>query len=229
MIHAAGRKVAVVLVLAAALLGAAAARAGLVAEGTYTVTAPDRAVVAFRMVLTRSGARIVETPGDTLAVSYAKATALLLDARGRSYVPLPLGLVPPLLAEGLGYDPGRLGFTATGATKRLLGHDAGEVLVTGTSPRLSVRAWRVADGAFGDEYALFERALGMPWTTGAPPAVFTGLPLAGSVEIDGRRPYRASWEITKVVRDDRAVEDFTIPDGYRMDLERLISTQTRGR
>jgi hypothetical protein len=179
------------------------------------------------MVLTPTGARIVPTGGETLVFSYEQKSALVVDTPGRSYFLLPLELVTPLLSAGLGYDPRGLGATASGATKTLLGQPCSEVVVSGHSPRFMLRSWRVADPGWSRDYARLERALGLPWTAADPPPVFVGLPLAGSVEIDGARPYRAAWKITKLVRDERAGEDFTIPGGYRMDLERLLSVQRR--
>ena len=209
------------------LLLPGAARASVVAEGTYTISAPERRSIPFRMVLTPTGARIVPTGGETLVFSYAQKSALVVDPPNRSYFLLPLELVTPLLSAGLGYDPRGLGATASGATRTLLGQPCSEVVVSGRSPRFTLRSWRVADPGWSGDYARLERALGLPWTAADPPPVFVGLPLAGSVEIDGARPYRAAWQITKLVRDDRAGEDFAIPDGYRMDLERLLSVQGR--
>lgn len=210
-----------------ALLVPDGARGGIVAEGTYTISAPEHRAIPFRMVLTPTGARIVPTGGETLVFSYAQKSALVVDPSNRSYFVLPLELVTPLLSAGLGYEPRGLGATASGATKTLLGQPCGEVVVSGNSPRFTLRSWRVADPGWSDEYSRLERALGLPWTTAAPPSVFVGLPLAGSVEIDGKRPYRATWQITKLMRDERTGEDFVIPDGYRMDLERLLSVQGR--
>jgi len=201
------------------------ARAAVIAEGTYTISAPERRSIPFRMVLTPTGARIVPARGETLVFSYAQKSALVVDDPGRSYFLLPLELVTPLLSAGLGYDPRGLGATASGATKTLLGQQCGEVVVSGRSPRLTLRSWRVSDPGWSRDYARLERALGLPWAAADPPPVFVGLPLAGSVEIDGERPYRAAWQITKLVRDERAGEDFSIPGGYRMDLERLLSAQ----
>jgi hypothetical protein len=211
--------------LALALPGAALG--AVVAEGTYTISAPERRSIPFRMVLTPTGARIVPSGGETLVFSYAQKSALVVDPPSRSYFLLPLELVTPLLSAGLGYEPRGLGATASGATKTLLGQACSEVVVSGNSPRFTLRSWRVSDPGWSSDYARLERALGLPWTAAAPPPVFVGLPLAGSVEIDGKRPYRANWQITKLMRDDRAGEDFTVPDGYRMDLERLLSVQGR--
>jgi len=138
---------------------------------------------------------------------------------------LPLELVPPLLAAGLGYDPRGLGATASGTTKNLLGTSCAEVIVSGKAPRLTLRSWRITDPAWSRDYARLEGALGLPWATAAPPLVLVGLPLAGSLEIEGARPYRASWEITKISRDASLGEDFAVPPGYRMDLERLLAVQ----
>lgn len=217
---------ALALGLAPALAAPGAARASVVAEGTYTISAPERRSIPFRMVLTPTGARIVPTVGETLVLSYAQKSALVLDAPSRSYFPVPLELVTPLLAAGLGYEPRSLGATASGATKTLLGQACSEVVVSGGSPRFTLRSWRVSDTGWSRDYARLERALGLPWTVADPPAVFVGLPLAGTVEIEGARPYRASWQITKLERDDRAGEDFSIPDGYRIDVERLLSVQS---
>ncbi|HEY5998336.1 MAG TPA: hypothetical protein VI078_03435 [bacterium] len=211
----------------AVLLLATAARAAVVAEGTYTITAPERRTIPFRMVLTPTGARIAPARGEVLIFSYEQKSALVVDDPGRSYFLLPLELVTPLLSAGLGYDPRGLGATASGATKTLLGQPCGEVVVSGRSPRLLLRSWRVSDEAWSRDYARLERALGLPWAAASPPALFVGLPLAGTVEIDGERPYRASWQITKLARDERAGEDFSVPDGYRMDLERLLAAQRR--
>jgi hypothetical protein len=208
-----------------ALLAPVGTHASVVAEGTYTISAPERRSIPFRMVLTPTGARIAPTVGETLVLSYAQKSALVLDARSRSYFPVPLELVTPLLAAGLGYEPRSLGATASGATKTLLGQACSEVVVSGGSPRFTLRSWRVSDSGWSSDYARLERALGLPWTVADPPPVFVGLPLAGSLEIEGARPYRASWQITKLVRDDRAGEDFSIPDGYRIDVERLLSVQ----
>lgn len=213
------------LALLLALPAPGTARASVVAEGTYTITAPERRSIPFRMVLTPTGARIVPTVGETLVFSYAQKSALVLDAPSRSYFPVPLELVTPLLAAGLGYEPRALGATASGATKTLLGQACSEVVVTGGSPRFTLRSWRVNDQGWSRDYARLERALALPWTAADPPAVFVGLPLAGTVEIDGARPYRASWQITKLQRDERAAEDFSIPEGYRIDVERLLSVQ----
>lgn len=213
------------LALLLALPAPGTARASVVAEGTYTISAPERRSIPFRMVLTPTGARIVPTAGETLVFSYAQKSALVLDAPSRSYFPVPLELVTPLLAAGLGYEPRGLGATASGATKTLLGQACSEVVVSGGSPRFTLRSWRVSDTGWSRDYARLERALGLPWTVADPPAVFVGLPLAGTVEIEGPRPYRASWQITKLERDDRAGEDFSVPDGYRMDVERLLSVQ----
>lgn len=216
---------AVALVLATAPAGAA-----VIAEGTYTIRAPERRVVTFSMVLTPSGARITPSRGETMIFSYEKKSALIVDAASRSYFLLPLELVPPLLAAGLGYDARGLGSTASGATKKLLGISCAEVIVRGQAPRLTLRSWRATDPAWSRDYARLEGALGLPWTAADPPLVLVGLPLAGSLEIDGKNPYRASWEITKISHDESRGEDFTVPPGYRMDLERLLSVQQpRGR
>jgi len=212
---------AVALVLATAPTGGAA----VVAEGTYTISAPERRVIPFRMVLTPTGARITPERGETLVFSYEKKSALIVDTASRSYFLLPLELVPPLLASGLGYDDRGLGATASGKTKNLLGTSCAEVVVSGKAPRLTLRSWRVTDPAWSRDYARLEGALGLPWATAAPPLVLVGLPLAGSLEIEGARPYRASWEITKISRDGSLGENFAVPAGYRMDLERLLAVQ----
>ena len=204
---------------------ALAGSAAVVAEGTYTISAPERRAVPFRMVLTPSGARITPSPGETMIFSYEKKSALIVDTASRSYFLLPLELVPPLLAAGLGYDPRGLGATASGTTKNLLGTSCAEVIVSGKAPRLTLRSWRITDPAWSRDYARLEGALGLPWATAAPPLVLVGLPLAGSLEIEGARPYRASWEITKISRDASLGEDFAVPPGYRMDLERLLAVQ----
>lgn len=213
---------AVVLVLTTAAAGGAA----VVAEGTYTISAPERRAIHFRMVLTPSGARITPGQGETMIFSYEKKSALIVDTASRSYFLLPLELVPPLLASGLGYDARGLGATASGTTKSLLGTSCAEVIVSGKAPKLTLRSWRVTDPAWSRDYARFEGALGLPWATAAPPLVLVGLPLAGSLEIEGTRPYRASWEITKISRDKSLGENFAVPVGYRMDLERLLSVQS---
>lgn len=205
-----------------ALPGAIAA---VVAEGTYTVIAPEKRTIPFRMVLTERGARIVPAEGETLAFSYAEKAALVLNGADKSYFLLPLDLVPPLLAEGFGYDSRALGAMASGSKKKLLGVTCAEVVVSGSSPKLTLRAWRTADPAWSREYALFERSLHLPWTTANPPAVFLGIPLAGSIEIQSRHPYKASWEIKELTRDESAAEEFIVPAGYQMDLERLLSLQ----
>lgn len=209
------------------LLPAFTARAAVVVEGTYSVTAPERRAIPFRMILTPTGARITPGSGETLIFSYAKQSALVVDGASRSYFLLPLELVPALLAAGLGYDPRGLGAAASGVTRKLLGTSCEEVIVSGKSPRLTLQSCRVVDPGWSRDYARLEGALGLPWTTAAPPPVFVGLPLAGSVSIEGTRPYRASWEITKLTRDSAAGEDFTVPPGYRMDLERLLTLPRR--
>jgi hypothetical protein len=218
------RRVALVAALLAAV-SAPAARAAVVAEGTYTITAPERRAIAFRMILTPTGARITPNRGETLVFSYEKKSALVLDTAAGSYFLLPLELVPPLLASGLGYDPRGLGSAVSGATKTLLGTSCAEVVVTGKSPRLTLRSWRATDTAWSRDYARLEGAVGLPWALASPPPALVGLPLAGSLEIDGARPYRASWEITKISRDETLQEGFAVPPGFRMDFERLISTQ----
>jgi hypothetical protein len=212
---------AVVLVLNTA----PACSAAVVAEGTYTISAPERRVIPFRMVLTPTGARITPSPGETMIFSYEKKSALIVDTASRSYFLLPLELVPPILATGLGYDPRGLGATASGTTKNLLGTSCAEVIVSGTAPRLTLRTWRATDPVWSRDHARLEGALGLPWATAAPPLVLVGLPLAGSLEIEGARPYRASWEITKISRDGNLGENFAVPPGYRMDLERLLAVQ----
>ena len=211
------------LVLATAL----AARAAVVAEGTYTISAPERRAIPFRMLLTPTGARITPSRGETMIFSYEKKSALIVDSASRSYFLLPLELVPPLLAAGLGYDPRGLGSTASGTTKMFLGTSCAEVIVSGKAPRFTLRSWRVTDPSWSRDYARLEGALGLPWAMAAPPPVLVGLPLAGSLDIEGAHPYRASWEITKISRDESLGENFTVPPGYRMDLERLLSLQGR--
>jgi hypothetical protein len=177
------------------------------------------------MVITPTGARITPAIGETMIFSYEKKSALIVDTASRSFFLLPLELVPALLSAGLGYDQRGLGAAASGATKKVLGTSCGEVVVSGKSPRLTLRSCRIADPAWSRDYARLEGALGLPWATAEPPPVFVGLPLAGSLEIEGARPYRAAWEITKLSRDEKIAEDFTVPPGYRMDLERLLSLQ----
>jgi len=215
--------------LAAALLlcPALAARAAVVAEGVYTISAPERRVVPFRMVLTPTGARITPSRGETLIFSYEKKSALIVDDASRSYFLLPLELVPPLLAAGLGYDPRGLGATASGTTKVLLGTPCAEVVAVGKAPRFTLRSCRATDPAWSLDYARLETAVGLPWAVASPPLALVGLPLAGSLEIEGTRPYRASWEITKIAHDESQSERFAAPGGYRMDLERLLSLQSR--
>ena len=207
------------------LLSAPAAHAAIVAEGTYTISAPEHRAIPFRMVLTATGARITPNRGETMVFSYEKKSALIVDSTSRSYFLLPLELVPSLLASGLGYDPRSLGATATGTTKTVLGTSCAEVIVKGKAPRFTLRSWRVTDQTWSREYARLESALGLPWATADPPPVLVGLPLAGSLDIAGDRPYRATWEITKLSRDENQHEDFAVPKGYQMDLGRLISLQ----
>jgi hypothetical protein len=209
------------------LLHATAAPAAVVAEGTYTISSPERRAVPFRMVLTPSGARITPAVGETLVFSYEKKSALIIDSASRSYFLLPLELVPPLIATGIGYNPNGIGATASGASKTLLGQSCSEVLVSGNAPRFTLLACRAADPEWSRDYARLERAVGLPWTGANPPAIFMGLPLSGRIDVEGARPYRASWEITRLSRDERAGENFTVPAGYRMDLERLLTIQTR--
>ena len=206
-------------------VGVPPAQAAIVAEGIYTISAPERRAIPFRMVLTPTGARITPHPGETMIFSYEKKSALIVDTASSSYFLLPLELVPPILAAGLGYDPRGLGATASGTTRNLLGNSCAEVIVSGKAPRLTLRSWRVTDPAWSRDYARLEGALGLPWATTAPPLVLVGLPLAGTLEIEGARPYRASWEITKISRDESLGEGFVVPPGYRMDLERLLSVQ----
>ena len=169
------------------------------------------------MVLTPTGARITPARGETMIFSYEKKSALIVDTASRSYFLLPLELVPPLLAAGLGYDARGLGATASGTTKTLLGTSCAEVVVSGRAPRLTLRSWRATDPAWSRDYARLEGALGLPWATAAPPLVLVGLPLAGSLEIEGARPYRASWEITKISRDESLQRELRrpgrLPDG----------------
>ena len=164
-----------------------------------------------------------------MSFSYEKKSALIIDTASRSYFLLPLEFVPPLLAAGLGYDPRGLGATASGTTKNLLGTSCAEVIVSGKAPRLTLRSWRVTDPAWSRDYARLEGALGLPWATAAPPCPRRPAPcrVAG---IEGARPYRASWEITKISRDESLGENFAVPPGYRMDLERLLAVQpSRGK
>lgn len=223
LIKFAKRSIPVAVLLA--LAPAPSAQAAVVAEGVYTISAPERRTIPFRMVLTPTGARITPAQGETLIFSYEKKSALIVDTASRSYFLLPLEFVPTLLAAGLGYDPRGLGAAATGASKKLLGTSCGEVVVSGKTPRLSLRSCRATDPAWSRDYALLESALGLPWAAAGPPPVFVGLPLSGSLEIDGARPYRAAWEITKISRDETIGEGFSVPQGYRMDLERLLSLQ----
>lgn len=199
--------------------------AAVVAEGVYTVQSPERASVGFRLILTASGARLIPSAGEILAFSYGEKSALVIDRPSKSYFLLPLELVSPLLAEGIGFDPRTLGATVSGRAKKLLGFPCSEVVVSGTSPKLTLRTWRLSDPSWSKEYALLEGALGLPWTQANPPAVFLGLPLAGSVETGGRRPFKAFWEITKITHDNNVSEDFGIPAGYQMDLQRLLTLQ----
>jgi hypothetical protein len=157
--------------------------------------------------------------------SYEKKSALIVDTASSSYFLLPLEFVPSLLASGLGFDSRGLGSTATGTTKTVLGTSCAEVIVSGKAPRFTLRSWRVTDPAWSRDYARLESALGLPWATAAPPPVLVGLPLAGSLDIEGARPYRASWEITKISRDESLHEGFAVPPGYQMDLARLLSLQ----
>ena len=210
------------------LAGVLTARAAIVAEGTYTITAPERRAIPFRMVLTPTGARITPNRGETLIFSYEKKSALIVDGGSRSYFLLPLELVPPLLAAGLGYDPRGLGATATGTTRTILGTPCAEVVVSGKAPQFTLRSWRATDPAWSRDYARLEGAVGLPWAAASPPPVLVGLPLAGSLDIEGAKPYRASWEITKISRDESVNEGFAVPPGYRMDLERLLAVQQSG-
>jgi len=212
---------AVALVLATALAGSAA----VVAEGAYTISAPEHRVIPFRMVLTPTGARITPNRGETLIFSYEKKSALIVDAASSSYFLLPLELVPQLLAAGLGYDARGLGATASGTTKNLLGVSCAEVVVSGKAPRLTLRSWRVTDPVWSRDYARLEGALALSWATAAPPLVLVGLHLAESLEIEVARRYNASWEITKILHDPSLGENFVVPPGYRMDLERLLAVQ----
>jgi hypothetical protein len=223
------RRTAALLAAAGFLLplSAPAARAAVVAEGTYTITAPERRTIPFKMVVTPTGARIAPAVGETLVFSYEQRSALVLDAPGRSYFLLPLEFVPPLLSAGIGYDPRALGATASGATKTLLGHPCSEVVVSGRNPKLTMRSWRVTDAVWSRDYARLEGALGLPWTNPAPPAVFVGFPLAGTIDVEGARPYHASWLVTRLAHDEGATEGFAVPSGYQMDLERLLSLQGR--
>lgn len=209
------------------LVGTLTARAGVVADGTYTISAPERREIPFRMIVTPTGARITPGRGETLVFSYETKSALVIDSASRSYFLLPLDLAPALLASGLGYDPRGLGAAASGTTRKLLGTSCEEVTVSGKSPRLTFRSCRATDPVWSRDYARLEGAVGFPWAAASPPPSFVGLPLTGSIEIEGPRPYRASWEITRLSRDERFVEDFTVPAGYRMDLERLFAVQNR--
>ena len=223
MMHLARRSIPIAGLLVLVLV--LTAQAAIVAEGVYTISAPERRAIPFRMVLTPTGARITPSPGETMIFSYEKKSALIVDTASRSYFLLPLELVPPLLASGLGYDARGLGATASGTTKNLLGTSCAEVIVSGRAPRLTLRSWRVTDPSWSRDYARLEGALGLPWATAAPPLFLVGLPLAGSLDIEGTRPYRASWEITNISRDESLGENFAVPPGYRMDLERLLSLQ----
>ena len=215
--------VAAVLVLVRVL----SAQAAVVADGVYTISAPEHRTIPFRMVLTPTGARITPERGETMIFSYEKKSALIVDTASRSYFLLPLELVPPLLASGLGHDTHALGATASGTSKTLLGTPCAEVTVSGKAPQLTMRSWRATDPAWSRDYARLELALGLPWATAAPPPVLVGLPLAGSLDIEGARPYRASWVFTKISHDESAQEGFAVPPGYRMDLERLLSLQSK--
>ena len=209
------------------LLQALSAQAAIVAEGVYTISAPERRAIPFRMILTPTGARITPDHGETMIFSYEKKSALIVDTASRSYFLLPLELVPPLLASGLGYDTRGLGAAASGTTKPVLGTPCAEVTVSGKTPKLTMRSWRATDPAWSRDYARLEGALGLPWATAAPPPVLVGLPLAGSLDIEGARPYHASWEFTKITHDESAQEGFAVPAGFRMDLERLLSLQSK--
>lgn len=211
--------------LALVLITALAGRAAVVAEGTYTISAPERRAIPFRMVITPTGARITPSQGETMIFSYEKKSALIVDNVSHSYFLLPLELFPPLLASGLGYDPRSLGSTATGTTRMFLGTSCAEVIVSGRTPRFTLRSWRVTDPAWSRDYARLEGALGLPWATAAPPLALVGLPLAGSIDIEGARPYHATWEITKLAHDASLGENFAVPPGYLMDLGRLLSVQ----
>jgi hypothetical protein len=204
-----------------------AAQAAVVVEGTYSITAPERRAVPFRMLLTPTGARITPARGETMVFSYERKSALIVDAASRSYFLIPLEVVPALLAAGLGFDPQGLGAAASGATRKLLGTSCEEVTVSGRAPRFTLQSCRVADPDWSRDYARLESARGLPWSAAQPPPVLVGLPLAGSVSIEGARPYRASWEFTKITHDSSANEDFSVPPGYRMDLERLLTLQRR--
>lgn len=212
------------------LLPSLAAQAAVVADGVYTISAPESRSVPFRMILTPTGARITPARGETMIFSFARKAALIVDADTRSYFPLPLEVVPALLASGLGFDPRGLGADASGATRRLLGISCSEVVVSGKAPRFTLRSWRVTDPDWSRDYARLEGALGLPWAAASPPPVFVGIPLAGTLVIEGARPYRASWEITRLARDERLGEEFVVPAGYRIDLERLLTVAPpRGR
>jgi hypothetical protein len=213
--------------VALALAPPLTAQAAVVVEGTYSITAPESRAIPFRMILTPTGARITPAQGETMVFSYEKKSALIVDGTNRSYFLLPLELAPALLAAGLGYDPRGLGAAASGVTKTILGTSCNEVIVSGKAPRFTMRSCRVADPGWSRDYARLEGALGLPWATADPPPVFVGLPLAGSVNIEGARPYQASWKITRLTRDSAAGEDFSVPLGYRMDLERVLSLQQR--
>ena len=223
LVNSAKRSISATILLV--LLRALSAQAAVVAEGVYTISAPERRAIPFRMVLTPTGARVTPERGETMIFSYEKKSALIVDTASRSYFLLPLELVPPLLASGLGYDARGLGATATGTTKTFLGTSCAEVVVSGKAPRFTLRSWRVTDPVWSRDYARLEGALGLPWATATPPLVLVGLPVAGSVDIEGTRPYRASWEITKISRDESLQEGFAVPAGYRMDLEKLLSVQ----
>ena len=132
-------------VAALALLPPLAAQAAVVVEGTYSIAAPERRAIPFRMVLTPTGARITPAQGETLIFSYAKKSALIVDRASRTYFLLPLELVPTLLAAGLGYDPRGLGAAVSGVTKRFLDTPCEEVTVSGKAPRFTLQSCRVAD------------------------------------------------------------------------------------
>lgn len=213
------------LLVAALLACHGPAAAAVVAEGTFSVTAPEPATVRFEVVLTPTGARIVADPGETLVFSYGRRSVLVIDPVESTYFPLPLELLNPLLETVTGYKPDGLGAAASGKTRTILGLRCQEVVVTGSTPPLSARAWRVEDPSWSSEYLLLETALGLPWTRAEGPAVLRGLPLQGQVEVRGRRPYRATWKITGLRRVPDAEEGYAVPRGFRMDLERLLSLQ----
>ena len=180
----------------------------------------------FRMILTPTGARLAPAKGETPIFSYEKKSALVVDATSRSYFLLPLELVPrsspPAWAR-----PARPRRRGDGDDQ-----DCSEPPATRWSSAARRRASPCAPGA---RPTRLEPRLRPPRRRPRPPLVhrrpapvFVGLPLAGSLDIEGAHPYRASWEITKLSRDESADEDFALP-GYRMDLERILALQQSGK